>query len=295
MDGERNTNLKIDLDSPKEAESDSGKEEDAKIAGRKKRVIMGYKAIIASYVAMAAFAFSQTGLSPFFLFYTFGNVSLPAGTAYIMISAAENDRLKSDTYKRLNLALLGYGVVGLSTTATKKFLYIPFLLSIVNSVKGYTYGVLGWDKKNSDTSLVSDLVTGAKRTIAGFLSVPKDLKSFGYSAALLLVGSMTLIPVKDIFTALQAGESLHSVSFLLSKFARYAFLSVALYTLKDAAERDRLGGTSFIQLNYLSALVMSANSVWLGGFANKVGTTAAGFAGFFVFNGLSSYFERNTV
>ncbi len=35
--------------------------------------------------------------------------------------------------------------------------------------------------------------------------------------------------------------------------ARLALISTMIYSLKDAAERDRLSGTTFIQLNWLLA------------------------------------------
>ena len=283
--------------------ADGSKQEQAKrdkVAGRKKRVILGYKAIVVSYLALAAFVITKEGPSLFSFFYAAGNVSLPAGVAYIMISAAKNDRLKSDTYKRLNLALLGYGLVGLSTiaTVTEKqkfpFLFLPFFFAIVNTVKAYTYGVLGWDKQRSEKILVQDFVAGTKDTIKGLFSIPKNIKSFGYLAATLSVGTMTMSQMVEIFRLLLQGST-DLMAPLVSRVGRLALLTAVLYTLKDAADRDRLEGTTFIQLNYLSALVMAANCIFLGSLGSIVGGAAGFFAAFFAFNGVSSYFKRNYV
>jgi CDGSH-type Zn-finger protein len=277
------------------------KQSDKKLAGRKKRVIMGYKAIVASYVALAAFIFSKGGFSKFPLFFAAGNVSMPAAVAYVMVGAAENDRLKSDTYKRLNLALLEYGVLGFATVALaaeKKgnpLAYLPFLLTMINSSKGYAYGVLGWDKKSSDTSLIQDFSDGIKSTIKGLFALPKSIKGSGYLAATLLVGGLKLSKLVEMYKFLLQSSGLAGITPILSRFNRLAFLTTVLYTLKDAADRDRLSGSTFIKLNYLAAMVMAANSMFLGGPATKVGGVAIAFATFFAFNGLSSFFARRKV
>ncbi len=62
-----------------------------------------------------------------------------------------------------------------------------------------------------------------------------------------------------------------------------------VYTLKDAADRDRLGGTTFIQMNYICAVSMWVHSFYLtGGVATPVGALSAMFGVFFAVNGMSS-------
>ena len=65
------------------------------------------------------------------------------------------------------------------------------------------------------------------------------------------------------------------VSLKWSAVARLFMISTMVYTLKDAAERDRLTGTTFIQLNLMvglwAILVGIGQSVFPLGFAAKRG------------------------
>lgn len=271
-----------------------------KLVGRKKRVIMGYKAIVASYVALAGFVLTKGGISKFPLFFTFGNISLPIGIAYILIGAARNDRLTSDTYKRLNLGLLQYGLLGGITVGfaavkqqTNPMAYFPFLLSIINSVKGYAYGALGWDKKSSESSLAQDFGALIKSTTQALIKKPTSVQSVCYLAASLLVGTLKVTKAIDIAKIIKSGSGLTSISPVLSQYNRLAFLTIALVTLKDACDRDRLSGTTFIQMNYLAGLITAANSAFMGGLTTSMGATAALFSLFLTLSGLSSYFERS--
>ena len=56
------------------------------------------------------------------------------------------------------------------------------------------------------------------------------------------------------------GRSLFDVSLKWSAMARLFMISTMVFSLKDAAERDRLTGTTFIQLN----LMVSAWAVLVG-------------------------------
>lgn len=289
-----------------EASGEEGKAEEAddvlekKLAGRKKRVVMGYKAVIASYVALAGFVLTKGGISKFPLFFTFGNVSLPIGIAYILIGAAKNDRLTSDTYKRLNLGLLQYGILGGLTVGfaamkeqTNPISYLPFVLSIINSVKGYAYGALGWDKMSSEVSLFQDFRTLIKSTNQALITKPKSVQSVCYLVAALLVGTLKVTKAIDMVKIFKSGSGFTSISPVLSQYNRLAFLTIALVTLKDACDRDRLSGTTFIQMNYLAGLITAANSAFMGGLTTSMGATAALLSLFLTLSGLSSYFERS--
>ena len=271
-----------------------------KLEGRKKRVIMGYKAIIASYVALAGFVLTKGGISKFPLFFTFGNLSLPIGIAYILMGAATNDRLSSDTYKRLNLGLLQYGLLGgltvgiaATTLQTNPLAYLPFVLSMINSIKGYAYGALGWDKKSSSSSLVQDFGALIKSTNQALITKPKTVQSVCYLVTALLVGTLKISKAVDMVKIIRNGSGLPSLSPVLSQYNRLAFLTIAVVTLKDACDRDRLSGTTFIQINYLGGLIMAANSAFMGGLTTSMGATAALLSVFLTLSGLSSYFERS--
>ena len=179
-----------------------------------------------------------------------------------------------------------------------KFVVLPFLFTIINSIKGYTYGVLGWDKQNSDTNLGQDFLSGCISTIKGIVSVPKNIQSLGYLSAIVLFvrkAGQQLLTLNELFQS--SGVIGPAMMKPLARFGRMAFFLSILYSLKDAADRDRLGGTTFIQLNYLAALFMTTNVAMMMG-ANVGGyptLVPAVYAIFFLMNGLSKYFERNTV
>ena len=213
-----------------------------------------------------------------------------------MISAAKHDRLSSETYKRLNLALLEYGIVGLSvvalSTRRNAMLAFAFILSVINSLEGYVYGVLGWDKQNG-ASLTDDIVKGTKETVRGFVSIPKNLKSFGYLVSAWLIASFKLMKLYEIAKFIQTNSVTAELAMILARFNRLALLTIMNYTLKDAADRDRLGGTTFIQMNYLCSIAMGVQAAfYTGGLSTPVGALSSFFAAFFAFNGISSYMKN---
>ncbi|KAL7540049.1 hypothetical protein ACHAXR_009822 [Thalassiosira sp. AJA248-18] len=271
---------------------------DGKIEGRKKRVIVGYKAMMITYLTVGLLSVVKAGVTPFLLCMIAGQVAMPAGISYIMISAAKHDRLSSDTYKRLNLALLEFGLIGVSISAIggrkqDALLTLSFVLTVINSIKGYTYGVLGWDKQ-TETTLPKDLLkAGTKDTVKGFITVPKNFKSFTYMAATAMVASLKLLKLNEIVKFVQANSITAGLAPLLHRFNRLAFFTLMLYTVKDAADRDRLGGTTFIQLNYLCALSMGASLYFdTGGIATPIGALSAVFSAFFAFTGITSYMKN---
>ena len=134
---------------------------------------------------------------------------------------------------------------------------IPAILATVNSIKGYAYGVLGFDKKNTETGLVKDFVDGTVGTVKGFFSIPKNLKSFGYLGATAMVGGLKFVKLAEIIRLVLGGAAGLDVATRLSRFGRLSFLTMILYTLKDAADRDRLEGTTFIELNILSSIALA--------------------------------------
>lgn len=275
--------------------NDKTSDTDKKVEGRKKRVIMGYQAMMISYLAVGLLSLKRGGFSINVLNVIGSYIAPPAVTSYIMISAATHDRLSSDTYKRLNLALLEYGLVGLTILSIggNKMLALPFTLSVINSIKGYAYGVLGWDKQNSETTLLKDFMKGAQETVKGFFSIPKNVKSFGYLIATYMVASMKLLKLNEIVKFIQANSITGGLALPLSRFNRLAFFTLLLYTLKDAADRDRLGGTTFIQMNYLCALSMGVNYFfYTSGIATPLGALSAAFTAFFAFNGITSYMKN---
>lgn len=277
--------------SPSYNGADGGDVIERRIRGRKNRVIRGYEAMLVSYVIQGLMIAREGAAS---ILPIVGYIVPPAGISYIMISATRHDRLGSDTYKRMNLALFQYGVIGLLASALIGGMRIsrilPLALAAVNSIKGYARGVLGWNMDKPDVTLLGDFTNGLKATATGLFSRPKNFKAFAYAAANLMVGSLCLIKVTEIVEvflakSLPPGE----IATAVARYNRLAFLGLMLYTLRDAADRDRLGGTTFIQMNYLCALSMAAHGQYFaGGIATPVGALCAILGVLFAFNGISS-------
>jgi hypothetical protein len=247
-----------------------------KVKGRKKRVVMGYRIISVAYVLASLVAVvKNNGISPSMSYIVAGPL-LAAGTAHTLAGAASHDRLASDTYKRLNLFLgTYYGLVNLilSSMTKRQFGSNPFwsvwtitsFITFVNCIKGYGYGIKGWKLEGDTASLAKqDLIEGTKYTIQSFGSFPKNAQSLGYWVATGTVASLKMTKLVEIIGLLRDGVSSTSTVALvvtrLSRYAKLALLTGVMFTLKDAADRGRLNGTTFIQLNLLSSYVFGSMS-----------------------------------
>jgi len=258
-----------------------------KIAGRKKRVIAGHKILVAGYLAFGAI-FSAISRQPFF-----GTGPLLAsGVSYIMIGAAEKSRLSSDTYKRLNIGLFEFGVTGFLAGILMKLSPLWALtcfIAVVNSIKGYGYGLKGWEL--GDASAKDDLTNGMKKNIGLLTKVP-NLKSAIYLAGTLAVGTLKLMKLAEIFNIIKMSGSTIVLGTRLFRLAKLMMMTIVMITLKDAADRDRLEGATFIELNALASLTFGT---WA--FYESVFTPIGGFLGCFsaftAFNGVSSKMKKS--
>lgn len=223
-----------------------------KIAGRKKRVIAGYKIGTVSFGALAAVLLGITShpsmaLGPF----------LASGLSYILIGAAENNRLSSDTYKRLNMAMIEYGFVGFvggMLTMKSKLWNIACFIAFVNSIKGYGYGIKGWELKK--TNVVNEMIEGTQSTMKSMMKYP-NLKSVAYGAATVTVGALKLKTIAKVAQMIKSGVDNVMIGSSLFRVAQLMVLTIMMFTLKDAADRDRLEGTTFIELNFLSSISLA--------------------------------------
>mmetsp|Transcript_17127 Transcript_17127/g.23538 ORF Transcript_17127/g.23538 Transcript_17127/m.23538 type:complete len:367 (-) Transcript_17127:166-1266(-) len=277
-------------DEEETTESDTAAD-DKKIAGRKKRVIVGYQATTVAYLIATFTVIRKLGLTTLLAYFLSGYM-MTAAVAYILVGAAENDRLGSNTYKRLNLAVSTYGLFGLINQYLmppnrNPAVLIASYLAFINSIKGYAYGALGWDKKNEDTTLVKDFVGLTTDMIKGIFSIPKNMKSFGYLGATGMLGTMKVLKLVEAVKMIKEGADGFAIATRLTRFARLALMAMVFYVLKDAADRDRLEGSTFIELNFLSAIYMAIMSVYVG-FNTRLGGFAAFFSAFSAVNGLAS-------
>lgn len=88
---------------------------ESKVDSRKKRLLLGYYLMMLSYLGVGASAFIQSGtiiITPLSCYLSAGPL-LVAGMAFILSGAARKNRLASSTYRRLNLLLANYGLIGL--------------------------------------------------------------------------------------------------------------------------------------------------------------------------------------
>lgn len=246
-----------------------------KVAGRKKRLTMGYQLASWAYATAALISLvSWGGVTSSSLYYVFGGGPLTAAAIlHILKGAATHDRLGSDTYKRLNLAVIAFSLVqlviptGTMPWPSRLAFKVPGFLSFVNGIKGYGYGCLGWDKSKETKTALTDFTEGVKSTLKGMTVI--KTKSIGYVIGTLIMGSMSLLKSKELATILlfpsptEAPASILTIFTKLSKMARLGMVATIMYSLKDASDRDRLGGTTFVQLNFLAAAAFSSIGLYL--------------------------------
>lgn len=139
----------------------------------------------------------------------------------------------------------------------------------------------GWEHGVGDASskgLWSEIVTGTKETMKG-LRVQDQKKALTYRNLLVLIVIGAISSFFDGIFLLrylkEFGKSLFDVTLKVSAVARLLMITTMVYSLKDAAERDRLTGTTFIQLNLLvgtwAVLVGFGQAVFPYGFAANRG------------------------
>jgi hypothetical protein len=217
-----------------------------KVKGRKKRVIGGYKIITFSYF-LTGCVVAATSRVPYFG----TGAILTAGLAYVLRDAAVNDRLTSDTYKRLNLALGTSALLSTVGTVLMQGATIQLLLgfiAVVNSIKGYGYGLKGWELKSACAK--EDFANGFKTSLATMAKVP-NLNSLAYLAATLTTTSLTAIKISEVIELILGNSKKFLIGSRVYRVSKLLLMSTICFTLKDAADRDRLKGTTFIELNYM--------------------------------------------
>jgi len=289
---------------------------DKKLAGRKKRLIMGYQLSSMAYLAASIFNLYAWGytMRANSLYYVFGGGTFSmAVILYILKGAASHDRLGSVTYKRLNLAvimhsvfnqLLPTGIVGWKATLVFK---VPALLALVNGIKGLGYGCLGWDKSKDMSTVLTDFTEGIQSNLKGMTVI--KAKSAGYMFGTLMMGSLYCFKAKEILDMLFfPSPEIPTTYFLivtrLLRLARLKLMTTTMYTLKDASDRDRLSGTTFVQLNFMAAAAFASMAYYslfglgsaissislgsLGSASSIVALLASGLSAMALFNGATN-------
>ena len=237
----------------------------------------GYRTTAVAYVLAGGWvALDPSGVDAASLYASISGPIMAATLSYILSGAASpttKNRLASTTYKRLNLLLIQYGAIGLIHAALvvqPTELVVLSFVSMISAIEGYAYGVRGWNLEGEVALARKDLVHQVKTTIQSIFSIPSNLLSAEYWLCTVAVGSLActlavLVLVEMIqYLVARRAYPVTEIAPLLALFRRFVLLTGTSLTLQDAAERGRLQGKTFIQLNFLSAFVFGAMAgMWL--------------------------------
>mmetsp|Transcript_15744 Transcript_15744/g.23851 ORF Transcript_15744/g.23851 Transcript_15744/m.23851 type:complete len:331 (+) Transcript_15744:109-1101(+) len=249
------------------------------IEGRKQRVRTGYQLMTVAYGLYGILLIPAQAPIP--------NVAGPfltAGISYLLMGAAENNRLSSDTYKRLNLALMGYGALtflsGILGGQLGLLWLVTRFLAVLTSLQGYGYGLWGWDLSTNGSSAKEDIWKGVKSSIQSMQQIPQTPTLVGYWAATIVMEGLKL---QKLFELLKSPSGYN-----LFPFARLLVMTMTLFTLKDAADRNRLEGTTFVALNYMTSLSLAAWAAAAASFRLPLRGVFAAISILTAYNGISS-------
>lgn len=210
----------------------------------------------------------------------------------ILHTANANGLQGSDTYKRLHIGLALFSIINLFAVPGEAGFFLlshqRIVFSLLTGIRilGATTALWGWNASLKKPAL-KELTTGIVGTLKGLRVVDRK-KALSYRNSMLLVvatgissflqGRFLLSYQKEFLT------TNFEISLKWSAVARLSMLATMIFTLKDAAERDRLGGTTFIQLNTLVGLV--AVAAGMGQASYPSGAAARRGILFFFFSGL---------
>ena len=248
--------------------------------------------------------------------------AMAARLSSILRTAHTEHRLASDTYKRLNIGLLGFNTIGILAIPGEAammvqrrlpFKIVPLLLLSLVRVWGWWTAWHGWSsvipksihRSNCNTTTTTttsrtidlerimshvrdplmELVRGTKETVLG-LRVRSAKKALTYRNCLLIICAGIISHfMEGLFHLRYRHEFARTwldVTLQWSTVLRLFMIATMMYSLKDAAERDRLTGTTFIELNIMigawALLVGLGQAIYPLGFAAYRGVEMYAFA-----------------
>eukprot|EP00588_Corethron_pennatum_P004277 CAMPEP_0194283352 /NCGR_PEP_ID=MMETSP0169-20130528/25176_1 /TAXON_ID=218684 /ORGANISM="Corethron pennatum, Strain L29A3" /LENGTH=399 /DNA_ID=CAMNT_0039028927 /DNA_START=62 /DNA_END=1261 /DNA_ORIENTATION=+ len=263
-----------------------------KIAARKKRVEIGYQASALAFalvtcIAFVKFRFYQPLPIPLMLYMVAGSW-MASSVAFHLVGSGSNDRLKTDSCKRLNLALASFGFIGLlakdiiATTAQPLWIF-ACLVAMINSIKGYGYGLKGWDLKMMDgnAGAVKDIFGGSLTSLQSIFSLPAIFsRSTGYAALAVTFIAMKCVIMYKLISHIVAAGPMNKMVLLTLAFQckKLLLLIVAALTLKEAVDQNEtespkgwgaapvgLGLATAAATGFMAAHSITLGSVYLGG------------------------------
>ena len=245
---------------------------------------------------------------------TLGHFFLAGGTCHLLAEAVTTKRLvTSNTYKRLTMGTLIFGLLGLwsipgeagmnyadgrATFALLLIQLTKFVTAVVSFI-GWEYSTKGSGVSNRMQHIIKEIGNGCKNVMKN-MPVTDDRPATFYRTFFILITLLNpLCNLPELsFNMRQGIGGLFTlpVSLNISSMARLGLLSVILYVLKDAAERDRLDGSTFIKLNMLVGLwacgVGAAQGFGRGGFSIRRAADKLLFAALFLNNGIISHLRK---
>jgi hypothetical protein len=186
------------------------------------------------------------------------------------------------------------------------FLTVVRLWGVVLALRGWTHG-LGIQRLVGDDSAIKtmlpQLARGTRATVQGCLRVQSPKKALTYRNCLALIGmGMVSSFMEGLFHIRYRNEFVRTwfeISLQWSAVARLAMIATVIYSLKDAAERDRLTGTTFIELNVMvgawAVLVGVGQAIYPLGFAAHRGVLLFAFSASFFLKAYRSFKEKQKV
>lgn len=220
------------------------------LGGRQIFSMVGYRVLSLIYLFLSLFLTSWQGSKslaslPLTCYVTAGPM-LAAGVSYVLEGGAVNNRLNSDTYKRLNLFLAQYGLLWLvgaylvrktpSKIVTNQIMLVASGIAVINGLQSWIYGVTGrHGLSGAGNSLARELVTGIKKTTEIIFS-RKTLSGLVYFWACTMTLGLKVSKILDICMLVKGGTATGAMLCKdVLQFSMYALLNGALFTLKDGA------------------------------------------------------------
>jgi hypothetical protein len=170
-------------------------------------LVTEYKVASAVYFATAGLILAQNGFLKPEVVYIASGPFLGGAIQYILMGAAFNSRLSSDTYKRLNLFATEYAVYSVFMVLTflikaivekVKMPSTPYLLFGLSGLLASIPSIKGWFKgKDGEKSVFKEILGGTKDSVKGLVSL-KNLNAAVYLAGTLFVATSKVTKVVEI-------------------------------------------------------------------------------------------------
>jgi hypothetical protein len=133
------------------------------------------------------------------------------------------------------------------------------IITMINSTKGYGYGLKGWELK--EASAKDDILSMMKETLTT-MTKADSVKSMGYLVASFVMLIVSIRKFLEIVNLVVSKSDANMIGTRIFRFTKYMLFTLLMTLLKSASDRNRLEGTTFIQMNMMAAI----------GFASWVGT-----------------------